>query len=103
MIRNPQQEFDVITSSVELKSGLKGNALFGGRCFCIRRLGGVQRVNVGLVVLGVVKHHDLVRDIRFKGIVGVGKRRKSIGHFFCTFATMGVEDEEGILLGFMDE
>jgi hypothetical protein len=47
------------------------------------------------VVLGVVKHHDLVRDIRFKGIVGVRKRRKSTGHFFCTFATMGVEDEEG--------
>jgi hypothetical protein len=45
-------------------------------------------------MLGVVKHHDLVRDIRLKGIVGVGKRRKSVGHFFCAFATMGVEDEE---------
>jgi len=94
MIRNPQREFDVITSSIKLKSGLKGNALFGGRCLCIRRLSGVQRINVGLVVLGVVKHHDLVRDIRLKGIVWVGKRRKSVGHFFCAFATMGVEDEE---------
>lgn len=94
MIRNPQREFDVITSSIELESGLKGNALLRGRCLCIRCLSGVQCINVGLVVLGVVKHHDLVRDIRLKGIVGVGKSRKTVGHFFCTFATMGVEDEE---------
>ena len=47
----------------------------------------------------MVKHHDFVRDIGLKAVIGVGKRGKSVGHFFYAFTTMEVEGEEFMILG----
>ena len=68
------------TSTVKLERSLKSNSLFGSRGLGVSGLSSVQSVYVRLMVLGVVQSHDLFRDVRFKRIVSVRKRRKSVGH-----------------------
>ena len=43
--------------------------------------GGIEVVDVGLVVLGVVDLHGLRIDVRFQGIVGVRQGRQGKSHF----------------------
>jgi hypothetical protein len=68
----------MLTSAVELERSLEGNALLGGRGLGVSLLGRVQSVDIGLVVLLVVKLHDLAGDERLEGIVGVGEVGESV-------------------------
>lgn len=73
---NALQESDCaaeLTTTVELERGLEGNALLRGRGLCVRLLSSVERSHVGLVVLLVVKLHDLARDEWLERIVSVGE------------------------------
>ena len=67
-----------LTTTVELEGSLKSNALLRSRSLSVRLLSGVQRVDIGLVVLLVVKLHDLPRDEGLEGIVGVGEVGESV-------------------------
>ena len=78
------------TSTVELERSLESNSLLGSCGLGVRGLSSVQSVHVGLVVLGVVESHDLFRDVGLKGIIVVGKRRKSVGHILCGCGQMVV-------------
>jgi hypothetical protein len=40
-------------------------------------------VDVGLVVLAVVDLHRLGVDVGLKGVGGIGKRGKRVGHVWC--------------------
>ena len=62
-----------LTTAVEPEGGLEGDALLGGGGLGVGLLGGVERSHVGLVVLLVVKLHDLAGDERLEGIVCVGE------------------------------
>ena len=70
----------ILTTTVELERGLEGDALLGGRGLGVGLLGGVERVHVSLVVLLVVKLHDLPRDEGLERIVGVGEVGENVGH-----------------------
>lgn len=63
--------FFLRTTTVKLQGRLEGNAFLGGRGFSVRLLGGVEGVDVSLMVLLVMKLHDLTRDVRLEGIVRV--------------------------------
>jgi hypothetical protein len=68
------------TTTVELESSLKGDTFFGCRSLGVCSFGGVQSIDVSLMVLLVVKRHDLLRDVRFESIVSVRKVRENVGH-----------------------
>jgi len=67
----PEEGVVDVAASVELESGLQGDALLGGGRLGVRGLGGVEGVDVSLVVLLVVKLHDLAGDVRLERVVGV--------------------------------
>ena len=69
-----------LTSAVELEGSLEGDALLGGGRLGVGLLGGVEGVHVGLVVLLVVKLHDLLGDVGLERIVGVGEVGEYVGH-----------------------
>jgi len=77
----PEQTVIDVTTAVELEGSLESDALFGSRSLCVSSFGSVERVDIGLVVLGVVKSHNLLRDVWLKSIVGVRERRQTVGHF----------------------
>lgn len=55
-----QDEFYFLrTTTVELQGRLKGNAFLGGRGFSVGLLGGVEGVDVSLMMLLVMELHDL--------------------------------------------
>lgn len=60
-----------LTTTVELEGSLESNALLRSRSLGVGLLSGIEGVHIGLVVLGVVESHDLLRDIGLQGIVGV--------------------------------
>lgn len=62
-----------LTTAVELERRLEGDALLRGGGLRVRLLGGVERGHVGLVVLLVVKLHDLAGDERLERVVRVRK------------------------------
>lgn len=68
----------VLTTTVELEGRLQRNALLGRRSLCVRLLSSVQSVDIGLVVLLVVKLHDLPRYERLERVVGVGEVGESV-------------------------
>ena len=70
----------LLTTTVELERGLEGNALLRGRGLRVRLLSSVERSHVGLVVLLVVKLHDLLGDEGLESIVRVGEVREDVGH-----------------------
>lgn len=69
-----------LTSAVELESRLERDALLGGARLRVCLLGGVEGVHVGLVVLLVVKLHDLLGDEGLEAIVGVWEVGENVGH-----------------------
>ena len=69
-----------LTSAVELEGSLEGDALLGGGRLGVGLLGGVEGVHVGLMVLLVVKLHDLTADEGLKRIVGVREVGESVCH-----------------------
>lgn len=69
------------TTTVELEGSLESDALLGGRALRVCRLGSVEGVNIGLVVLGMVQSHDLLGNERLEGIVSVRKRWELVSHF----------------------
>jgi hypothetical protein len=67
-----------LTTTVKLECGLEGDTLLGSLRLCVGLLGSVESIHVGLVMLLVVKLHDLARDVRLEGIVGVGEVGESV-------------------------
>lgn len=85
----------VLTTTVELEGRLQRNALLGRRSLCVRLFSSVQSVDIGLVVLLVVKLHDLPRDERLEGVVGVGEVGESVlARHVVDFCAVG-ENQEG--------
>ena len=73
-----------LTTTVELQSGLKRNPLLGGAGLGVSLLSGVKSVDIGLVVLLVVKLHNLLVDERLEPIVGIREVGESVsGHCEC--------------------
>lgn len=72
--------FERLTTTVEADGGLEGDAFLGGAGLDIVGLSGIEGSYVCLVVLRVVKRHDLLRDVGLKGIVGVRERGKTVSH-----------------------
>ena len=68
----------VRTATVEFDGGLKGDLLFECLGIGVLCFGGVEVVDVGLVVLVVVELHDLVGDDGFEGVVGVWEWGKGV-------------------------
>ncbi len=67
------------TTTVKLESGLERDALLGRRCLSVGGLSCVQRIDIGLMVLLVVKLHDLTGNEGLEGIVAVREIGKSVG------------------------
>lgn len=67
-----------LTTTVELESCLEGNALLWGGTLGVAGLGGVESVHVSLMVLLVMKLHDLPRDERLESVVGVWEIGESV-------------------------
>jgi len=61
--------YEILTTTVEFQSSLQVNSLFGRGSFLVGLGRGVERVDVSLVVLFVVKRHDLLRDVRLESVV----------------------------------
>jgi hypothetical protein len=76
----PKERVVDVTTAVELERLLETNALLSGGGFCVGSLGSVQRVHVGLMMLLVVKLHDLARDERLKCLIRV----REIGELVAT-------------------
>ena len=74
------------TTTVEFEGSLKGDSFLGRLGLCVALLCGVEAVDVGLVVLAVVKLHDLLGDEGLERIVGVGEVGESVGHVFLSVA-----------------
>jgi len=74
----PKQRVVDVSTPIELKSGLQGNRLSGGKAFRVRSFSSVQSVDISLVVFGVMKSHDLLRDMRLQSIVSVGQFGQSV-------------------------
>lgn len=74
----PKEGMVDVTSSVELQSGLQSNEFLRGRSLMKGGLCRVQTVHIGLVVLSVMKFHDLLRDVWFKSVVSVWKFWKRV-------------------------
>ena len=73
----------VLTSTVELQSRLESDPLLGSASLGISLLSSVQSIDVGLVVLLVVKLHDLTTDERLESIVRVREVWENVGHDAC--------------------
>lgn len=59
----------ILTTTVEFQSSLQANSLFGRGNFFIGLGRGVEGGDISLVVLLVVKRHDLLRDVRLESVV----------------------------------
>jgi len=81
----PEKRVVDMPSAVELDSGLKSNTFLRGGGQCVRFLGGVKGVDVGLVVFCVMKGHDLLRDVGLESLVGIWERRECVLHFVFSF------------------
>lgn len=76
----PEQRVVDMSSAIEFECSLKCDALLRSGCACIGGLCRIQSIDVSLVVLLVMKLHDLARDIRLECIIGVREVRESVGH-----------------------
>lgn len=68
----------MLTTAVELERGLKLDLLLGALCLRVRLFGGVEAVDVRLVVLRVVELHNLARDVRLEGLRRVARSALSL-------------------------
>lgn len=57
------------TTAIELQRALQLDLLLHVRGLGIRLLGGIEPVDVRLVVLGMVQSHDLLGDVRFESLL----------------------------------
>ena len=64
----PKEGMVDVTSTVELQRRLQRDDLLGSFSLGEGHLRSVQTVHVGLVVLGVVKLHNLLRDVWLEGL-----------------------------------
>jgi hypothetical protein len=64
----PKEGMIDVTSSVEFQRGLQSNQVLGTSSLMQGILCRVQTIHVGLVVFGMVKLHDLLRDVWFEGL-----------------------------------
>lgn len=72
---------EVRTTAVEPERGLESDALLGSAGLGVGLLCGVEGGHVGVVVLLVVKLHDLPGDVGLEGVVGVGEVGEGVaGH-----------------------
>jgi hypothetical protein len=71
-----------LTTAIKLESRLEGDALLRGGCLGVCRLSSIESIDIGLMMLLVVKLHDLTADEWLKGIIAVRKIRESVlaGH-----------------------
>lgn len=83
------------TSSVKLERSLEGNPLLGSRRLRVGSLSSVQSIDIGCMMLGVVKGHDLLIDEGFKSIVGVGKGWEYVGHGATMVVMVVGREKEG--------
>ena len=72
--------YKILTTTVEFQCSLQANSLFGGGSFLVGLGRGVEGVDVSLVVLLVVKRHDLLRDVGLESVVLVRQGWQSKGH-----------------------
>jgi len=77
----PEERMVDVATTVELQRLLQCNPLLRGLGLSIRSFGGVEGINIGLMMLRVMKRHDLPADVGFERIVVVRKRRKSVRHY----------------------
>ena len=70
----PEERVVDVSTAVEFECLEEGDALLGRGGGSVRLLGGVERVDVRLVVLGMVQRHDFGADVRLEGIVRVWER-----------------------------
>ena len=80
------------TTAVEFERSLESDAFLGGGGFGVRGLGGVESVDVGLVVPFVVELHYLAGDVGLEGIVGVREVGEGVGHGEWDFASPASSD-----------
>jgi hypothetical protein len=75
----------VLTTTVELEGSLQCNALLGRGCLGICGLSSVESIDVSLMMLLVVKLHDLAADEWLEGVIAVREVRESVlaGHVGC--------------------
>jgi len=80
----PEEGVVDMASTVELERSLKSDALLRGRCLRVGLLCGVESIYIRLVVLLVVKLHDLTGDEGLETIVGIREVGESVlsGHCF---------------------
>jgi len=71
----PEKRVIDMTAAVELQSCLQVNLDGHGVCFSVFLLGVVQTSNVGLVMLGMMQLHYLLRDMGLESIIGVREVR----------------------------
>jgi len=76
----PEERVVDVATAIELEGGLESDALLGSGSLGVGLLGSVEGVDVGLVVLSMVKGHDLLGDVRLESIVRVGQVGQSVGH-----------------------
>jgi len=67
----PEQRVVDVASAVELDCSLESDLLARSRGRAIGRLGRLERVDVRLVVLGVMNGHNLLADVRLKRVIRV--------------------------------
>lgn len=57
-----------ITSAIELECSLQGDPLASGGRLDVCLLCSIETIYIALMVLSVMKLHDLSRDVRFQGL-----------------------------------
>ena len=68
----------VLTTTVELERSKEGNALTRRAGTPEGQLGSIEAIHVRLMMLGMVKSHDLFVDIRLQGVICVGEGRELV-------------------------
>ena len=68
----------VLTTAIELESSLESDALLWSGSFGVCSLCGVECIYIGLMMFGVVKNHNLFRNMRLESIVGIVEGRKNV-------------------------
>jgi len=77
----PEEGVVDVTTAIELQGSLESDPLFGSGGLGVGLLSGIQSVNIRLMVLRVVKLHDLTADVGLESIVGVREVGESVvGH-----------------------
>lgn len=74
----PKERVVDMTTAIETKRGLQGDALFRGSRLGIVVLGSIERIDIGLMMLVVMEAHDLCDDVRLERIIAVREIGKGV-------------------------